>query len=285
MKKIIPLLLAAALLAGCVQTYDGPTEAKSVLTRTQTTYLYEESQYQRTDYAYDIYGNEVMVLEYSIRVHDEADEPYLKTRRTFDENGNITRQRQYDVSGLFPRKIVDIRYEYDDLGRMTAHLDAMEEQYSWTAVYDDDANSMTCTYPHAVSVSYFDEHGNTVRQETTFQNGETSSIIFEFRADGQRISARYDEVGGTTLYSYAYDDQGRVLTVTETKDGETREMFRYEYQDDCTIQYNFDGTHIVTAYNADGCITHKYHADSSGYVTMDTQYYYTEIQVPKEGTP
>ena len=285
MKKIVPLLLAVLLLAGCVQTYDGPTETRSVLTRTQTTYLYEESQYQRTDYAYDIYGNQVMELEYGIRSHDEEAEPHLKTVRAFDENGNCTRQRQYDVSGLFPRKIVDIRYEYDDRGRMTAHRDSLEEQYSWTAVYDDEARTMTCTYPHAVSVSYFDDHGNTVRQETVFENGDTSGIIYEFDANGNRISARYEETGGTTLHTYAYDDQGRVLTITETTDGGTELLFRYEYQDDCTIQYNFDGTHIVTAYNADGCITHEYHTDSSGYVTMDTQYYYTEIQVPKEGTP
>ena len=288
MKKLISLLLCLLLLTGCAETYDGPTESKAVLSSIRTTYYDPtggDSHYSRTDYAYDIYGNQVMELEYGIRFHDEEEKPYLKTIRSFDDNGNCTRQRQYAVSGLIPKKLVDIRYEYDEKGRMTAHLDQMQEQYSWTAVYDDEARTMTCTYPHAVSVSYFDEHGNTVRQETVFRNGETSSIIFEFRADGQRISARYDEVGGTTIYDYTYDDQGRVLTVTETTDSGTREIVRYEYQDDCTIQYNFDGTHIVTAYNADGCITHEYHADSSGYVTMDTQYYYTEIQVPKEGTP
>ena len=288
MKKIFSLLLVILLLAGCAETYDGPTEEIFVVSATRTShygFTEEDTLYHQTDYSYDIYGNQVMELEYGIRFHDEEAEPHLKTLRTFDEHGNITRQRQYAVSGLIPKKLVDIRYEYDEKGRMTAHLDQMQEQYSWTAVYDDEARTMTCTYPHAVSVSFFDEHGNTVRQETTFQNGETSSIIFEFRADGQRISARYDETGGTTLFTYAYDDQGRLLTVTETTDSGTREIVRYEYQDDCTIQYNFDGTHIVTAYNADGCITHEYHADSSGYVTMDTQYYYTEIQVPKEGTP
>ena len=288
MKKIFSLLLVILLLAGCAETYDGPTEEIFVVSATRTShygFTEEDTLYHQTDYSYDIYGNQVMELEYGIRFHDEEAEPHLKTLRTFDENGNCTRQRQYAVSGLIPKKLVDIRYEYDEKGRMTAHLDQMQEQYSWTAVYDDEARTMTCTYPHAVSVSFFDEHGNTVRQETTFQNGETSSIIFEFRADGQRISARYDETGGTTLFTYAYDDQGRLLTVTETTDSGTREIVRYEYQDDCTIQYNFDGTHIVTAYNADGCITHEYHADSSGYVTMDTQYYYTEIQVPKEGTP
>ena len=249
MKKLISLLLCILLLTGCAETYDGPTESKAVLSSIRTTYYDPtggDSQYGRTDYAYDIYGNQVMELEYSIRSHDEELEPHLKTVRAFDENGNCTRQRQYDVSGLFPRKLVDIRYEYDGQGRMTAHLDAMEEQYSWTAVYDDEAHTMTATYPHAVSVSFFDGHGNTIRQETTFENGDTSGIIYEFDAQGNRISARYEETGGTTLHAYTYDDQGRVLTMTETTAEGDKELLRYEYRDGCTIQHNFDGTTIVT---------------------------------------
>lgn len=285
MKKLISLLLCILLLTGCAETYDGPTESKAVLSKIRTTYYDPtggDSQYGRTDYAYDIYGNQVMELEYGIRTEDETEEPYLKTLRAFDEHGNITRQRQYDVSGLFPRKLADIRYEYDEKGRMTAHLDQMQEQYSWTAVYDDEARTMTCTYPHAVSVSYFDEYGNTIRQETVFENGDTSGIIFEFDANGNRISARYEETGGTTLHSYTYDDQGRVLTITETTDGGTELLFRYEYRDDCTIQYNYDGTKIVTTYNDDGSEHYRYYTDSTDHVTQDSMCYYTEIQVPAE---
>ena len=289
MKKLISLLLCILLLSGCAETYDGPTESKAVLSKILTTYYDPtggDSQYGRTDYAYDIYGNQVMELEYSIRSHDGEAEPHLKTIRAFDEHGNITRQRQYDVSGLIPKKLVDIRYEYDEKGRMTAHRDTMEEQYSWTAVYDDEAKTMTCTYPHAVSVSYFDEHGNTIRQETVFENGDTSGIIFEFDANGNRISARYDETSGTTLHAYTYDDQGRVLTMTETTAEGDKELLRYEYRDDCTIQHNFDGTTIVTACNADGSIHYQYFTDSTGRVTKDTMYEYTEIQVPaKEVSP
>ena len=289
MKKLISLLLAALLLVGCAATYNGPTESTSVLSCIRTTYYGpdgEGSQYSRTDYAYDIYGNQVMEVEYRIRTEDETEEPYLKTLRAFDENGNITRQRQYDVSGLFPKKLVDIRYEYDEKGRMTAHLDQMEEQYSWTAVYDDEAKTMTCTYPHAVSVSFFDEHGRTIRQETVFENGETSGILYEFDARGNRLSARYDETGGTTLHAYTYDDQGRVLTMSETTDSGTRELIRYEYLDDCTIQHNHDGSTIVTDYHADGSIRHQYFTDSADRITKDYMYEYTQIQVPaKEVTP
>lgn len=289
MKKLFSLLLGILLLTGCAATYDGPTEARTVLSSVQTTYygvIADDSQYGLTEYSYDIYGNQAVELEYGIRGSGEDAEPYLKTVRSFDEKGNCTRQRQYDVSGLFPKKLVDLRYEYDGQGRMTAHLDAMEEQYSWTAVYNDEAHTMTATYPHAVSVSFFDEHGSTIRQETVFENGDTSGIIYEFDAQGNRISARYEETGGTTLHAYTYDDQGRVLTMTETTAEGDKELLRYEYRDDCTIQHNFDGTTIVTTCNADGSIHYQYFTDSTGRVTKDTMYEYTEIQVPaKEVSP
>ena len=285
MKKLISLLLCILLLSGCAAVYDGPTESKFVLSRIETTYFgpsAEDSRYQRTEYAYDIYGNQSMELQYQIRSGDEEDEPHLKTVRTHDEHGNCIRQRQYDVSGLFPRKLVDIRYEYDEQGRMTAHHDKLEPQFSWTAVYDDEARTMTCTYPHAVSVSWFDEHGWTIRQETTFENGETSAIINEFRSDGQRISARYLESGGITLHSYTYDEQGRVLTMSETTEDGTELLFRYEYGEKHMIQYNPDGSKIVPSYNDDGSPHYFYHTDSADRITMDGMYRYTEIQVPAQ---
>ena len=285
MKKLISLLLCILLLSGCAAVYDGPTESKFVLSRIETTYFgtsAEDSRYLRTEYAYDIYGNQSMELQYQIRSGDEEDEPHLKTVRTHDEHGNCIRQRQYDVSGLFPRKLVDIRYEYDEQGRMTAHHDKLEPQFSWTAVYDDEARTMTCTYPHAVSVSWFDEHGWTIRQETTFENGETSAIINEFRSDGQRISTRYLESGGITLHSYTYDDQGRVLTMSETTEDGTELLFRYEYGEKHMIQYNPDGSKIVTSYNDDGSPHYFYHTDSADRITQDGMYRYTEIQVPAQ---
>ncbi len=290
MKKLLSILLCLLLLAGCAETYDGPTESKAVLSTIQTAYYDTETenhQYGRTEYAYDIYGNQSIELDYRLHSFDEKQEPYRKTVRTYDKNGNCIRQRQYDTSGWFPRKLADIRYKYDDRGRMISHQDKLDPQFCWTAVYDDEAHTMTCTYAHAVSVSYFDENGWTIRQETTFQNGETSAIINEFRADGQRVSVRYEESGTVTLHSYTYDDQGRVVTMSETTDDGTRVLFRYEYGEKHKTQYNLDGTKIVTTYNDDGSIHYFYHTDSADRVTQDGMYYYTEILVPvrEEVTP
>ena len=70
--------------------------------------------------------------------------------------------------------------------------------------------------------------------------------------------------------------------MTETTDGGTELLFRYEYRDDCTIQYNPDGTKVVTTYNADGSEHYRYYTDSTDHITKDSMCYYTEIQVPIE---
>ena len=278
MKRLFSLILCILLLAGCAKTYDGPTVAKSVLSETETSYfsLGELSQQTVTEYAYDIYGNQSQSIDYS------DGEPHLKLVRTFDNRGNCIRQRQYDISGLFPKKLVDVRYAYDELGRMISCQEQGEPRYSWTAVYDDEAQAMTCTYADAVSVSFFDEHGRTVRQETTFENGVTSAIIYEFRSDGQRVSARYEERGGITLHSYTYDDQGRILTQSERKDGVSTLLFSWEYGEDYEKMTHSDGSYTITDYNPDGTPDDCIVCNADGSLRERTIYRYTEIQVPAE---
>lgn len=291
MKKLISLLLCLLLLTGCAATYDGPTESKAVLSQILTTHYDPEtgdSLYGRTDYAYDIYGNQSMELEYGTRSHEEAEKPHLKTLRSFDENGNIIRQRQYDVSGLFPKKLVDVRYEYDDQGRLTATTHRPGEAWdNDTTVYDDEARTRTYTGHNGTAIDYMNELGWVIRTEQVFADGRAVLTEYDRRPDGQIEVMREFENGElTTTLVYTYDDQGRVLTITQTTAAGTALLFRYEYPDGCMIQYNSDGTKIVTSYNDDGTIHYRYFTDSTHHITQDVMYYYTEIQVPaKEETP
>lgn len=291
MKKLISLLLCILLLTGCAATYDGPTESKSVLSQILTTHYDPEtgdSLYGRTDYAYDIYGNQSMELEYGIRSHDDEAEPHLKTLRCFDEHGNCIRQRQYDVSGLFPKKLVDVRYEYDDQGRLTATTHRPGEAWdNDTTVYDDEARTRTYTGHNGTAIDYMNELGWVIRTEQVFSDGRAVLTEYDRRPDGQIEVMRDFENGElTTTLVYTYDDQGRVLTITQTTAAGTALLFRYEYPDDCLIQHNSDGTKIVTSYNDDGSIHHRYFTDSTDLITQDVMYYYTEIQVPaKEVSP
>ena len=291
MKKRISLLLCLLLLTGCAETYDGPTESTAVLSKILTTYYDPtggDSQYGRTDYAYDIYGNQVMELEYAIRSHDGEAEPHLKTIRAFDEHGNITRQRQYDVSGLFPKKLVDVRYEYDDQGRLTATTHRPGEAWdNDTTVYDDEARTRTYTGHGGTAIDYMNELGWVIRTEQVFADGRAVLTEYDRRPDGQIAAMRDFENGElTTTLVYTYDDQGRVLTITEITESGSELLFRYEYPDGCLIQHNSDGTKIVTSYNDDGSIHYRYFTDSTDHITQDVMYYYTEIQVPaKEVSP
>lgn len=258
MKKLLALLLCIVLLSGCAATYDGPTESRSLLSRIQTVYSdAEEPRYQQTDYSYDIYGNLSVIQAY--RIHDSEGswtDPYLKTVRTYDENGNCIRQRQYDVSGWLPKKLVDVRYTYDDLGRMTSATHSKDLSWdNFTVVYDDEARTQTTAYADSTQIDHLDEQGRIVRTEITTESGEH------------------------TLRTYAYDDQGRILSTTQTAGG-AEAVTRYEYGENYQIRYDPDGTHTTTTYNPDGSIHYICHADSSGLVIQDWMYYYSEIQVP-----
>ena len=63
-------------------------------------------------------------------------------------------------------------------------FDEEDSEYDSLEIYDDEAMTQTATYPHAVTVVQFDEHGWAMRQETTFENGEVSTITYDSEHDG-----------------------------------------------------------------------------------------------------
>lgn len=282
MKKLLPLLLCAALLAGCAQTYDGPTVQRSVLCRIASTY-YDNSDdstiSSKTEYTYDIYGNIAQTVEYM------DDEPVSKSVSRYDAAGRLLNQTDYDLTGWFPTRISTDKYTYDDQGRITSttHRHGFETE-TVTYTYDDEARTQTITLPDgSVVVQYHDEQGRAVRSECTAANGDTSAEEFERREDGQWLRVRYYQNGILeTIAEYTYDDQGRLLTWTETADGETHTVFRYEYGARYQIRYNEDGSKVSTSYRDDGKIQYIVHSDAHGKVTEDSYYYYTDIQVPAE---
>ena len=287
MKKRISLLLCLLLLTGCAATYDGPTESKTVPSQILTTHYDPEtgdSRYSRTDYAYDIYGNQSMELEYGIRSHDEEAKPHLKTLRSFDENGNIIRQRQYDVSGLFPKKLVDVRYEYDDQGRLTATTHRPGEAWdNDTTVYDDEARTRTYIGHNGTAIDYMNELGWVIRTEQVFSDGRAVLTEYDRRPDGQ-IAAMRDFENGVLKNEtvITYDDQGRMLTLSNIVDGVSEPGLRWEYGEDYTKCFDSSGCITVTGYNPDGSKDYIQVIDAQDQVITLTLYHYTEIQVPIE---
>ena len=284
MKKLLSILLCLLLLGGCANTYDGPTVEKTV-TAVREEEFYGSgdgtvTQFWRTEYAYDTYGNRSVILEY------QEGEPTLKSVMTYDEGGHELRQVQYDLSGWLPKKIVDARYTYDDQGRLTStrhHAGGL----SWdddTTVYDDEAMTRTVTTGEgAVAVDYLNELGWVMRTEQTFPDGQIVLTEYDRNSDGQLLAMRtYTEGALTSETVMTYDDQGRILTQSELKNGVSTLLFSWEYGEDYEKMTHSDGSYTITDYNPDGTPDDCIVCNADGSLRERTIYRYTEIQVPAE---
>lgn len=281
MKRLFSLILCILLLAGCANTYDGPTAAKTVLSETETSYFFlgELSQQTVTEYAYDIYGNRSVVQEY------QEGKPSLKTVMTCDESGNVIRQVQCQLNGWLPKKIVDARYTYDDQGRLTSTRHRAGG-LSWdddTTVYDDEAMTRTYTGHNGTAIDHLNELGWVMRTEQTFSDGQIVLTEYDRRSDGQIETMRtYTEGALTSETVMTYDDQGRILTQSELKDGVSTLLFSWEYGEDYEKMTHSDGSYTITDYNPDGTPDDRIVCNADGSLRERTIYRYTEIQVPAE---
>ena len=285
MKKLLPILLALLLLAGCADVYDGPTTEKTVLaSRDEEFYGSDDgtvTQLWHTEYAYDTYGHCSVVLEY------QEGEPYQKSVMTYDESGNVIRQVQYDLSGWLPKKMMDSRYTYDDQGRLTSTRHRAGG-LSWdddTTVYDDEAMTRTFTSAEgAVGIDYLNESGWVMRTEQTFPDGQTVLTEYDRRSDGQIETMRtYTEGALTSETVMTYDDQGRILTQTKIENGASTLLFSWEYGDGWDIFTDHAGNRRhITTYHPDGRTDTVETRDESGKCQSIATYHYTGIQVPAQ---
>lgn len=284
MKKLLILTLCILLLTGCAATYDGPTTTRSVLSSEEYYFSDADSRYEsRTEYTYDIYGNQVQSLSYS------ADAPYLKTVLGYDDAGNIIRQRQYDLSGWFPKKLVDVCYDYDALGRRISERHRYDLRWDdATITYDDTARTRTTCNNGHTTVEYLNENGWVVSSESDFGDGVRITEEFDRREDGQIKAMRtYRDGVLESLTELTYDDQGRPMTYSVTQAGKTDILYRYEYGENYKRIIFSDGSYTVTDYNPDGTPHSRLTVNANDTVQEHTIYRYTDIRVPvgKEETP
>ena len=281
MKKLISLLLCLLLLSGCAETYDGPTVSKSVCTVMEMeTYNPDGSISQniREEYAYDIHGNRSQVLSW----YD--DDPYEKSILRYDDEGRLLRSDTCDAGSWLPFPRYTYIYTYDDQGRMTSTTNRYRREKSTTTVtYDDEAKTRTTTAYGGVTVEYLNEQGWVLRSEQVFTNGSTVLTEFDRRPDGKPLAYRSYEDGiliSETVITY--DDQGRILTQTEIKDGISTLLFSFEYGEDYEKRTDSDGALTVIQYHPDGTMDCQVRYDESDRLQSMTRYSYTEIQVSAE---
>lgn len=311
MKKIAAFFLCILLLAGCAQSYDGPTETEYVLTETALVQYWTDGRvftFHRTGYTYDIHGNLAQEIEYGV------DDPILKTVYTYDDRGNRIEAQRYNPSGWFSKPVGRTEYTYDEQDRLIREVrEDLGEISEFSYTYDDEANTLTTRSPDGVLVEYYDENGFVVHREYT---GELENwwAAYTRRPDGEPLTQRgsdstgaeyelrwdYDDQGRLAEmrrweagelnyhYQYEYDNQGRQVRTIEVLDGGKAELTRREYNDiqrSMTIYNRGEKSHTIF-YDADGREIERLEYADDGTVGMRTTWTYTAIQVPaKEETP
>lgn len=280
MKKLIAIILCLLLLAGCAETYDGPTELKSVRDSREENYMDEDGNIYETlweEYSYDIYGNLATVIE------SRDDEPTLRTVYRYYEDGTKKSETQYDLTGWFPRMILHAKYTYDDQGRQTS----LVQWFGWEkgeqfTTYDDENHTVTTEFTDGRTVVYLDAEGRALRSESEYPNGSTGLIEHEYRDRAHIV--RYYENGVLDFVSEnIYDEQGRVLEWYQTSDGQRKLVWRYEYGEGYEICYDeTTGRATTTGYNDDGTVKAIVETDENDQIIRHVIYRYTDIRVPAE---
>lgn len=289
MKRIVPLLLALLLLAGCAEPYDGPTESQLVLSEHYTTYTPGEPfdpWTTRYSFTYDIYGNVAQTRNYR---DDELDS---ENSYTYDENGNLLTDETWDHTGWLPTLVHRREYTYDAQNRVLTEVtrDFWGRETARTEhIYDDEARTETVTYESGVSIRYFDENGNTLRSIYRPRDGSytESEDVYTYDENGNRLTC-YSYRDGV-LESYwvdAYDGQNRLIhSASYLPDGTLEREWRYEYNDEANskICYKPNGTRREEYYLDDGQLHAIKDYDEYDNLTMNQHYSYREILVPANG--
>lgn len=281
MKKLITIILCVLLLAGCAESYDGPTETRKILAEyeiRQYSPVDDEVWTNRSSFSYDIYGNNVRQLCY------DGGELESELRWTFDERGNQISEIAIDHSGWIPLINYRMKDTYDEQGRLlTATMYDMwgRKDGGATYTYDDEANTATWRNDRGDQIIYYyDENGREVRNvssdgsETTFTYDERGNLTGWTSTMGGVIPESYEagyDAQDRRLWSVLYDETGTEISRTT-----------YDYNEAKSITKDSDGSRI-DYFDEDGDITLVETYDLDGKLTMVEQYFYRDIQVPADG--
>ncbi|MBO5868547.1 MAG: RHS repeat protein, partial [Oscillospiraceae bacterium] len=164
-----------------------------------------------------------------------------------------------------------VGYEYDEKNTLSEQVEVINGTTHTTAyTYDDDNRIETLTVDGSTITYSYDDYGRLTKQET--KKGETTVLTEEYTftettIDGVAVTssqiATYKVTSGgqTTIYTYTYDDNGNILSVSDgTK----------------TTSYVYDSANqLIRENNQSGNFTHTWQYDNAGNILNRKEYAYT----------
>lgn len=210
---------------------------------------------------------------------------------TYDENGNKTFMKSY-TDGVHSS---DTYYAMGKNGVYEAkYVDYSDDGSYFTNEYNEDSEMiLACTYDASGKEIYRDtyeyaedEDGNRYEYLSTMYDYEAQKIyIGEYNAFGDQIGRKICDLDGTVTlenrFEYTYNEDGDRETVKEYENGRlVFEILSYAvYSEDGyterypekTVDYNEDGSKIVTEYEAGGNKT-TFEYDANGNLVKETSY-------------
>ena len=283
MKKLIPLLLAIAILAGCAAAYDGPTESTWVLTELTITFyntVTGETQSQVRTISYDGMGNEVRSSYYS--------DGKLTSEResTYDDRGNCIREVTWDRFWSFTYPAARTDYTYDEQNRLltvTYRNGFGFKTGSDTYTYDDEANTVTWEGTYDTQTKYLNENGDPIRIVTlSHAAGMEMETLYEYDELGRNVKTIHyqDGVLASTVLT-SYDDQGRMLeNISRDASGKAIYGSTVVYVENTVTTVDLDGNRSVEILRPDGLVETMENFDPDGKLLSRTDYTYQQIGIP-----
>lgn len=179
-----------------------------------------------TRYEYDLLG----------RLIKETDSEGKVIAYAYDSAGNLIFKT--DSTGII------VNYTYDALKRLTSiQFPNSAENISYT--YDSTGKVLSMT-DSSGATSYAYDNSNRLTTEAKTVGGISFVTSYAYTSGGALTTITYPS---GRVISYLYDSNGRVIKVTETKDGKTSDIIT-------SVTYNTNGT-VASVVYGNGILTEK----------------------------
>lgn len=220
-RKMIPLLILAALLGGCGQAKE-PENPYRLKTQILERFVREETQATRTEYVYDENGWLVETQTF------QDDVWWYTTKFTLDEKGNSLGSEKVAADGTV---MTEVMVTTDNQGRMLTSESYLNGELEKTTEYGyNQDGQITKRYTTTIDpsggenrISYidntYDRDGNPIRTDVRYEPGSETGYSLCIYEEGRLIREEsYVEDRLDQHKEYTFDETGLVQTALTKKE-------------------------------------------------------------------